>query len=233
MYDGPRLEGMRSGTPICFDTGSRRAFHMLSRSLQIACYLSEGNWWSQTTGYEYAAFIDYIGRQPDEPLASLVTTNRIINVYGFLVVVMLLSYYIHHCLYCVGNKITTTATTTTSWTLMSVIRERSLNLIDNSHFIVFDRQCAVHYDRKQHISLAIFLDRWSIFNPNTTTKQAPQNIQRQWTVMPKCPGWRCHWDDENFHRNSGRIIGQNDVTMSTGLSISMTTQKLIHLHFVI
>ena len=26
----------------------------------------------------------FFGCQPDEPLASLVTTNRIINVYGFL-----------------------------------------------------------------------------------------------------------------------------------------------------
>ena len=30
--------------------------------------------------------------QPDEPMASLVTTNRITNVYGFLVVIMLLMY---------------------------------------------------------------------------------------------------------------------------------------------
>ena len=35
----------------------------------------------------------YIGCQPDEPLASLVTTNRIINVYGFIVVIMLLMYF--------------------------------------------------------------------------------------------------------------------------------------------
>ena len=34
----------------------------------------------------------YLGCQPDEPLASLVTTNRVINVYGFLVVIMLLMY---------------------------------------------------------------------------------------------------------------------------------------------
>ena len=48
------------------------------------------------------------GCQPDEPLASLVTTNRIINVYGFIVVMMLLIYFVLHCLYSVGNKITTT-----------------------------------------------------------------------------------------------------------------------------
>ena len=134
MYDEPRLQGVRCGTPICFDTGSRGTFHRLSRSLQIACYLSEGNWWSQIIGYGYSAFIDCIGCQPDEPLVSLVTTNRIINVYGFLVVIMLLMYSVYHCLYCVGNRITTTITT---WILMSVIRERSLNLIDLSHFMDF------------------------------------------------------------------------------------------------
>ena len=42
--------------------------------------------------------------QPDEPLVSLVTTNRIINVYGFLVVIMLLMYSVLHCLHSVGNK---------------------------------------------------------------------------------------------------------------------------------
>ena len=47
--------------------------------------------------------------QPDEPLSSLVTTNRIFNVYGFIVVIMLPMYSILHCLYSVGNKITTTA----------------------------------------------------------------------------------------------------------------------------
>ena len=50
----------------------------------------------------------YFGCQPDEPLASLVTTNRIINVYGFLVFMMLFAYSVLHCLYSVGNKITTT-----------------------------------------------------------------------------------------------------------------------------
>ena len=139
MYDEPRLEGVRSGTPICFDTGFRGTFHRLFRSLQIACYLSEGNWWSQIIGYGYSAFIDCIGCRTDEPLASLVTTNRIINVYGFLVVIMLLMYSVYHCLYCDGSKITTTTTTTTTttWTLMSVIRERSLNSIDLSHFMDF------------------------------------------------------------------------------------------------
>ena len=41
------------------------------------------------------------GCQRDEPLVSLVTTNRIINVSGFLVVVMLLIYAVLHCLYSV------------------------------------------------------------------------------------------------------------------------------------
>ena len=50
------------------------------------------------------------GCQPDEPLASLVTTNRIINVYRFLAVIMLLVYAVLHCLYSVRNKITTSTT---------------------------------------------------------------------------------------------------------------------------
>ena len=50
-----------------------------------------------------------IGCQSDEPLVSLVTTNRIINVYGFIIVIMLLMYSVLHCLYSVGNKITATA----------------------------------------------------------------------------------------------------------------------------
>ena len=52
--------------------------------------------------------LGFFGCQPDEPLASLVTTNRIINVYGFIVVIMLLMYSVLHCLYFVGNKIITT-----------------------------------------------------------------------------------------------------------------------------
>ena len=35
---------------------------------------------------------------------SLLTTNKIINVYGFLVVIMLFMYAVFHCLYSVGNK---------------------------------------------------------------------------------------------------------------------------------
>ena len=46
----------------------------------------------------------------DGPLASLVTTKRILESsnYGFLVVIMLLMYSVPHCLYSVGNEITTT-----------------------------------------------------------------------------------------------------------------------------
>ena len=40
------------------------------------------------------------GCQPDEPLASLATTNIIINVYGSLVVLLLPMYVVLHCLYC-------------------------------------------------------------------------------------------------------------------------------------
>ena len=57
------------------------------------------------------------GCQPDEPLASLVTTNSIINVNGFLVVIMLLMYSVLHCLYSVEYKSTTTTTTTTTTTI--------------------------------------------------------------------------------------------------------------------
>ena len=62
-----------------------------------------------------------LGCQPDEPLASLVTTNRIINVYGFLLM-MLLMYAVLHCLHSVGNKITTTNTcpSVTEVTLMDM-----------------------------------------------------------------------------------------------------------------
>ena len=49
-----------------------------------------------------------VGCQPDEPVASLVTINRIINVYGVLVVIMLLMYSVLHYLYSVGNQITNT-----------------------------------------------------------------------------------------------------------------------------
>ena len=52
----------------------------------------------------------FIGCQSDDPLASLVTTNRIINVYGFLVVVMLPIYSVLIVLYFVGVKITATTT---------------------------------------------------------------------------------------------------------------------------
>ena len=47
------------------------------------------------------------GCQPDEPLTSLVTNNRIINVYGFIVVIILLMFSALHCLYSLGKKITT------------------------------------------------------------------------------------------------------------------------------
>ena len=60
------------------------------------------------------------GCQPDEPLASLVTTNRIINVYGFLVVIMVLVYSVLHYLYSVGNKITTTTMTADAPSLASL-----------------------------------------------------------------------------------------------------------------
>ena len=49
----------------------------------------------------------FISCQPDETLVSLVITNRIINVCGFIVVIMLLMYSVLHCLYSVGNKIIT------------------------------------------------------------------------------------------------------------------------------
>ena len=53
----------------------------------------------------------HLGCQADGPLASLVTTNRISNVYGFWVVIMLLIYSVLHCLYSDGNEITTATAT--------------------------------------------------------------------------------------------------------------------------
>ena len=67
--------------------------------------------WTNGDGYgRHQASISWnkLSCQPDEPLAFLVTTNRIINVYGFIVVIMLLIYSALRCLYYVGNKITTT-----------------------------------------------------------------------------------------------------------------------------
>ena len=52
--------------------------------------------------------ITIFGCQPDEPLASLVTTNRITNDYGFIVCILLFMYSVLHCLYSVGNNFATT-----------------------------------------------------------------------------------------------------------------------------
>ena len=60
-----------------------------------------------------------LGCQHHGPLASLVTTNRITNVYDALVAIMLLMYFILHCLYSVGNKITTATATATTHTTIS------------------------------------------------------------------------------------------------------------------
>ena len=51
---------------------------------------------------------------------SGVTTHRIIHVYGFLAVTMLLMYSVLHCLDYVGNKITTT-----KWTRLNLKLEQS------------------------------------------------------------------------------------------------------------
>ena len=50
------------------------------------------------------------GCQPDEPQASLATTNRCNHVYVVLFFILLFMYAVKHCLYSVGNKITTTTT---------------------------------------------------------------------------------------------------------------------------
>ena len=70
-----------------------------------------------------------IGCQPNEPPATLVTTNRNINIYGFLVVIMLLMYSALHCLYSVGDRITTTI----MWR-GSLVRSQPRN---NSHYFSF------------------------------------------------------------------------------------------------
>ena len=46
--------------------------------------------------------------QPDEPQASLATTNRCNHVYVVLFFILLFMSAVIHCLYSVGNKITTT-----------------------------------------------------------------------------------------------------------------------------
>ena len=48
------------------------------------------------------------GCQPDEPQASLATTNRCNHVYVVLFFILLFMYAVINCLYSVGNKITTT-----------------------------------------------------------------------------------------------------------------------------
>ena len=48
------------------------------------------------------------GCHPDEPQASLATTNRCNHVYVILFFILLFMYAVIHCLYSVGNQITTT-----------------------------------------------------------------------------------------------------------------------------
>ena len=51
------------------------------------------------------------GCQPNEPQASLTTTNICNHVYVVLFLYCYFMYAVIHCLYSVGNKITTTTTT--------------------------------------------------------------------------------------------------------------------------
>ena len=57
---------------------------------------------------EFGVSAMIFGCQPDEHLASLMTTNRIISVYCFLGVILFLMYVDLHCLYSIGNIISTT-----------------------------------------------------------------------------------------------------------------------------
>ena len=50
------------------------------------------------------------GCQPYQPQASLATTNRYNHVYVVLFFILLFMYAVIHCLYSIGNKITTTTT---------------------------------------------------------------------------------------------------------------------------
>ena len=77
--------------------------------------------WNRNIGHAFKHRISVDGCQPDEPLSSLVTTNRIINVYVFIVVMVLLMYSVLRCLYSVGNKITTT---TRSWVVLTLPNDR-------------------------------------------------------------------------------------------------------------
>ena len=59
------------------------------------------------------------------------------------------------------------------------------------------------------ITISSSISRWSFFSisdqflilPLKRSKNLTK-MQRQWTVLPKCPGWRCHWDDENVQRQN-------------------------------
>ena len=110
-----------------------------------------------------------VGCQPDEPLASLVTSEKIINVYGFLVVIMLRM----HCLYFIGNEITTTTTTTTGKTLFRLRRGPDRTL---------DRGCCGY-----HRSLCCqSITRYVIYLPLNMIKYVCGNITN---VYHKCTYW--------------------------------------------
>ena len=96
-----RITGLCRGNPLV--TGgfphkgpvTRKCFHLMTSSCNTAISILK-----QAVSYP-------CGCQPDDPLPSLVTINRIINVYDFLVVIMLFLYFVLHCLYSAENKITT------------------------------------------------------------------------------------------------------------------------------
>ena len=74
------------------------------------------------------------GCQPDELQASLATTNRCNHVYVVLFFILLFMYAVTHCLYSVGNKITTN--TTISAECMNIIETDILSLLDNTRYFI-------------------------------------------------------------------------------------------------
>ena len=121
-------------------------------------------------GQEHVKHI-YFGCQPDEPLASLVITNRIFNVNSFLVFIMLLMYSVLRCLYFIGNKITTL------WIMRN-------NLLSSFHWEKYALVChASHSNRHYHFD--------EIFIIGCTGSCQIDNFQcSQW--------WKLRQNDEIF-----------------------------------
>ena len=69
------------------------------------------------------------GCQPDEPQASLATTNRCNHVYVVLFLILLFMYAVIHCLYSVGIKITTTTYVKYWWIVITVFSDGIIDYV--------------------------------------------------------------------------------------------------------